>query len=136
MHDAQHYRSQAEIARRLADEILDAEAAASLLKLAQDFSEIADDLEKGAVEIRHPERMRQRWRAGWQKKRDAGALSGTRRRRRDFFRGMADDPAELRAKILRYRELLRRVDDPVLREAVEELIRLTNEKLNGHDPAP
>jgi hypothetical protein len=60
MHDAQHYRSQAEIARRLADEILDAEAAASLLKLAQDFSEIADDLEKGAVEIRHPERMRQR----------------------------------------------------------------------------
>jgi hypothetical protein len=63
-------------------------------------------------------------------------LSGTRRRRRDFFRGMADDPAELRAKILRYRELLRRVDDPVLREAVEELIRLTNEKLNGHDPAP
>jgi hypothetical protein len=49
---------------------------------------------------------------------------------------MADDPAELRAKILRYRELLRRVDDPVLREAVEELIRLTNEKLNGHDPAP
>jgi rubrerythrin len=48
---------------------------------------------------------------------------------------MADDPAELRAKILRYRELLKRVDDPAVREALRELIRQTNEKLNGHDAA-
>jgi len=60
MHDAQHYRSQAEVARRLADQVLNAEAEASLLKLAQDMSDIAEDLENGAIEIRHPERMPQR----------------------------------------------------------------------------
>jgi hypothetical protein len=60
MHNAHHYRSQAEVARRLADEILNAEAAASLLKLAEDFSDIAEDLENGAIEIRHPERTPQR----------------------------------------------------------------------------
>lgn len=49
---------------------------------------------------------------------------------------MADnDRAELRAKILRYRELLQEADDPVLREALRDLIRLANEKLNGHDAA-
>ena len=48
---------------------------------------------------------------------------------------MADSPAQLRAKILRYRELLRQVQDPALRDAIGELIRLTNEKLNGHDSA-
>jgi hypothetical protein len=42
-------------------------------------------------------------------------------------------PAELRAKILRYRELLRQVTDPSVRAAIEDLIRLTNEKLNGYD---
>jgi hypothetical protein len=50
----------AEVARRFADEILNAEAAASLLKLAQDLSDIAEDLENGAIEIRHPERTPQR----------------------------------------------------------------------------
>jgi hypothetical protein len=29
------------------------------LELAQDFDEIAEDLEKGAVEVRHPDRMPQ-----------------------------------------------------------------------------
>ena len=57
MDNAKDYRSQAQVARRLADEILNAEAAASLLKLAQDFSDIAEDLENGAIEIRHPERL-------------------------------------------------------------------------------
>ena len=63
MYDPQHYRSQAEVARRLAGEILNAEAAASLSKLAQDFEDIAVDLENGAIEIRHAERMPQRRRA-------------------------------------------------------------------------
>jgi hypothetical protein len=48
---------------------------------------------------------------------------------------MAEKPAELRAKILRYRELLRNADDPALRSALRGLIRLTAEKLNSHDAA-
>jgi hypothetical protein len=46
-----------------------------------------------------------------------------------------EKPADLRAKILRYRELLRQSTDPSLRAAIEELIRLTNEELNGHEGA-
>jgi hypothetical protein len=46
------------------------------------------------------------------------------------------DPSDLRAKILHYRELLRNVNDPALREALRELIRLTNEKLDGLGPKP
>lgn len=45
-----------------------------------------------------------------------------------------DELKELRAKILHYRELLRQTADPALREAIEDLIRLANEKLNGHAP--
>jgi hypothetical protein len=47
------------VAQRLAGEIYNEEAAASLLKLARDYQDIAEDLENGAVEIRHPERMPQ-----------------------------------------------------------------------------
>jgi hypothetical protein len=43
-------------------------------------------------------------------------------------------PAELRAKILRYRELLRKVDDPAAREALQKLIRLASEKLMAMMP--
>lgn len=43
-----------------------------------------------------------------------------------------DELKELRAKILHYRELLRQTDDPVLRAVIEDLIKLANEKLNGH----
>jgi hypothetical protein len=46
-----------------------------------------------------------------------------------------NDLAELRAKLLRYRELLWRVDDPAVRQALQELIRSVSEKLNGHDAA-
>jgi len=45
-------------ARRLAART-HAEIDATLLRMAQVFVEIAEDLEKGAVEIRHPERMPQ-----------------------------------------------------------------------------
>ena len=45
---------------------------------------------------------------------------------------MADSPAELRAKIAHYRQMLGLIDDPALREALEHLIRLANEKLGDH----
>jgi len=60
MQDSQYYRSQAEMAQRLAEQINSPEAAASLLKMAQDYRDIAEDLENGAIEIRHAERMPQR----------------------------------------------------------------------------
>lgn len=60
MQDSRHYRSQARVAQRLGDEIGNAEASALLLKLAQDYRDIAEDLENGAAEIRHSERMPQR----------------------------------------------------------------------------
>jgi hypothetical protein len=47
---------------------------------------------------------------------------------------MADEhPAELRAKIIHYRELLRRVTDTAAREALEDMIRHTEEQLNDRD---
>jgi len=51
---------------------------------------------------------------------------------------MADEnPALVRARIIHYRQLLQEVDDdPELRRALEELIRLTNEKLAGLDRKP
>jgi len=49
----------AERAKRLSDKTLDAELSEALASAARDFSEIADDLERGAIEIRHPELMPQ-----------------------------------------------------------------------------
>lgn len=40
-----------------------------------------------------------------------------------------NNPANLRARINHYRQMLRQVDDPPLREALEVLIRLTQERL-------
>ena len=60
MQHPHYYRSQAQTARRLAARINNEEAAASLSKVAKDYEDIAEDLENGAVEIRHPERMPQR----------------------------------------------------------------------------
>jgi hypothetical protein len=44
---------------RLSDKTLDTTAAEALSEAARDFDEIAEDLESGAVEIRHPELMPQ-----------------------------------------------------------------------------
>jgi hypothetical protein len=55
MHDAAYYREQAERARRLARVPTDRETQEAIERLAQDYSEIAEDLEGGAEEIRHPE---------------------------------------------------------------------------------
>jgi len=46
-----------------------------------------------------------------------------------------ESPAELRAKIAHYRQMLRTVDDPALRKALEELIHATRDKL-GQDHEP
>ena len=59
MHRAQYHREQAERARRLARHVTGA-AHDTLRQLAQDFDDIAEDLENGAVEIRHPELLSQR----------------------------------------------------------------------------
>jgi hypothetical protein len=59
MHSALYYRGQAAIARRLASRVTDEGVAKILQETAQDYDDIAADLESGAVEIRHPDLMRQ-----------------------------------------------------------------------------
>jgi hypothetical protein len=59
MYDPAYYRQQAERARRLAGSIYDQEASEALTAAANNFEEVADDLESGAIEIRHRERMPQ-----------------------------------------------------------------------------
>lgn len=49
---------------------------------------------------------------------------------------MADNPSELRATIAHYRQMLRHVDDPILRDAIGHLIRLKQAKLDGHETPP
>jgi hypothetical protein len=58
MNDPAYYRDQADRARRLASQAL-GEIGDTLSRVARDFDEIAQDLETGAVEIRHPEMMPQ-----------------------------------------------------------------------------
>jgi len=59
MENAPYYRGQAERARRLAHSLTNREVEALLERVAQDYEDIAFDLESGAVEIRHPELMPQ-----------------------------------------------------------------------------
>ena len=56
---ALYYRHQAAKARRLASKVTDERAAEILKQTARDYEEIAEDLEKGADEIRHPDLMPQ-----------------------------------------------------------------------------
>jgi hypothetical protein len=58
MDSALYYRSQAAIARRLASKVTNERAAEILKQTAQDYDELAEDLETGATEIRHPDLMR------------------------------------------------------------------------------
>lgn len=55
MRDISYYRQQAERAKRLSDATVDRQLSEMLASAARDFAEIADDLERGAVEVRHPE---------------------------------------------------------------------------------
>lgn len=59
MYDAAYYREQAGRARRLFDRTMDEETLEALKAAAQNYDEIAEDLERGAIDIRHPELMPQ-----------------------------------------------------------------------------
>jgi hypothetical protein len=59
MYDASYYREQAERALRLARGTNDSETQETLKRMARDYTDIAEDLESGAIEIRHPELMPQ-----------------------------------------------------------------------------
>jgi hypothetical protein len=60
MYEAPYYREQAARATRLSTHTTDMEVHEMLASAARDFDDIAEDLEKGAVEIRHPELMPQK----------------------------------------------------------------------------
>jgi hypothetical protein len=55
----EYYRREAAHARRMASNVNQVNIAQTLNKVAQDYEDIAVDLETGAVEIRHPESMPQ-----------------------------------------------------------------------------
>jgi hypothetical protein len=59
MYDASYYREQDERALRLARGTNDSETQEALERVARDYEDIAEDLESGAIEIRHPELMPQ-----------------------------------------------------------------------------
>ena len=59
MHDASYYREQAERAARLARSQTRRDVEELLQRMARDYADLAEDLETGAVEIRHPELMPQ-----------------------------------------------------------------------------
>ena len=59
MYDPSYYRDQAQRARRLARSVTIHDVEAQLLRMAQDYDDLAVDLERGAIEIRHPELMPQ-----------------------------------------------------------------------------
>jgi hypothetical protein len=61
MSDASYYRRQAERAWRFSEAALRLDLQRQFAKIARDFNEIAQDLENGAVALRHPELLAQRW---------------------------------------------------------------------------
>jgi hypothetical protein len=64
MNDATYCRERAAQARRLAETMHQRDVCETLREMAQDYEDIAADLENGAVELRHPELMPQRRRQG------------------------------------------------------------------------
>jgi hypothetical protein len=59
MYPPAYYRKQAEHARRLASLTHQPEMTEMLHRMAEDFDDIAYDLETGAVDVRHPELLPQ-----------------------------------------------------------------------------
>jgi hypothetical protein len=59
MDRASDYRKQANHARQLAEATWQDNLEEMLHRLARDFDEIAEDIEAGATELRHPELLRQ-----------------------------------------------------------------------------
>jgi len=60
MHPAAYYRARAEHTRSLASRVYQPDLLDVLHRVAQDYDEIAEDLEVGAIELRHPELLPQR----------------------------------------------------------------------------
>jgi len=59
MHPASYYRERAAHARHIASRVYQPDLLEVLHRVAQDYDDIAEDLEHGAIEIRHPELMPQ-----------------------------------------------------------------------------
>jgi hypothetical protein len=59
MTGASYYREQADHVRRLAEMTWQDELEALLRRVAHDYEEVAEDLEAGATEVRHPELLRE-----------------------------------------------------------------------------
>lgn len=59
MESASYYREQADRARRIASIIHQPDAIKLLRQFAEDYDSVAEDLENGAVEVRHPELLPQ-----------------------------------------------------------------------------
>jgi hypothetical protein len=59
MHSAKYYREQAAHARELSGKVHQDELREKFERVAEDYDDIAEDLETGAVEIRHPELLPQ-----------------------------------------------------------------------------
>jgi hypothetical protein len=57
MHSAEHYRRQAERARQIAEITHQPDIQAMLRTAAQDYDDIAEDIDSRAIEIRHPTGM-------------------------------------------------------------------------------
>ena len=58
MHRARHYRELADHARQLAQATWQDDLENTLRCVAREFDEIADDIEAGATEVRHPDLSR------------------------------------------------------------------------------
>jgi hypothetical protein len=59
MYQSSYYREQSARARRLARGVTDREVMSLLMDVARNYDEIAEDLDSGAIKIRHPELMPQ-----------------------------------------------------------------------------
>jgi hypothetical protein len=59
MHDSSYYQEQAARAKHLAKSVGRSDVADVLAQIAQDYEDIADDLRRGAVKVRHLELVRQ-----------------------------------------------------------------------------
>jgi len=55
MEEISYYLEQAARARRLSAETAQAEIRERLARLAQQYDQLADDIQQGAVDVRHPE---------------------------------------------------------------------------------
>ena len=58
MHPPSYYREQAEHVRRMSRLMHQPDITETLLRMAQDFEDIAYDLKAGAVDVRHLELLR------------------------------------------------------------------------------